>query len=178
MRGSLRRFPATLQLMPDAMYTIGYQGVSLERLVETLAAAEVSVLVDTRQTPTSRRPEFRPRPMEIALAAAGIRYLGVRALGAPPDLRAMVGDWERFARGYRERLTMVRDELESLLPIVASERVCLLCFEADPLACHRSLLAHEIKRLLDTTTVHLSPRRVDEPDDDERSRVLGHRADD
>jgi uncharacterized protein (DUF488 family) len=153
------------------MFTIGYQGASLERLVETLAAADVSVLVDTRETPTSRRPEFRPRSLNAALSAAGIRYVAAPALGAPRQLRAVVSDWDRFADGYRERLDLVREELERLIPLVASERVCLLCFEADPLACHRSLLAHEIQGLLDVSTVHLRPGRVDEADDHERLRV-------
>ena len=156
---------------PEAMFTIGYQGASLERLVETLAAADVTVLIDTRERPTSRRPEFRRKSLDAALAAAGIRYLSVPALGAPRELRAVVSDWDRFADGYRGRLALVREELEQLLPLVVSERVCLLCFEADPLACHRSLLAHEIEGLLDVPTIHLRPGRVDEADDHERPRV-------
>ncbi len=108
---------------PEAMFTIGYQGASLERLVETLAAADVSLLVDTRETPTSRRPEFRRKSLDAALAVAGIRYLSVPALGAPSELRAVVSDWDRFADGYRDRLALVREELESLVPLISSERV-------------------------------------------------------
>ena len=163
---------------PDAMFTIGYQGASLERLVETLAAADVSLLVDTRETPTSRRPEFRRKSLDAALAAAGIRYLSVPALGAPRELRSVVSDWDRFADGYRDRLALVREELQSLVPLISSERVCLLCFEADPFTCHRSLLAHEIQGLLDVSTVHLRPRRVDEPDDHEGPRVSSKGPDD
>jgi len=151
----------------DLMFTIGYQGASLEGLVETLTAAEISVLVDTREMPTSRRPEFRRKSLDAALAAAGIRYLSLPALGAPRELRAVVSDWDRFVDGYRDRLALVREELEGLVPLIESERVCLLCFEADPLACHRSLLAHEIQGLLDVSTVHLRLGRVDEADDHE-----------
>lgn len=163
---------------PDAMFTIGYQGATIERLVETLAGANVSVLVDTRERPTSRRPEFRRKSLDAALAAAGIRYLSVPALGAPRELRAVVSDWDRFADGYRDRLVLVREELESLVPLIENERVCLLCFEADPSACHRSLLAHEIQGLLDVSTVHLRPGRVDEPDDHEGLRVSSKGPDD
>lgn len=160
--------------MPASMFTIGYQGASLEYLIESLAAADVSVVVDTRDTPHSRRPEFRSRSLEAALAEVGIRYLPARALGAPRDLRALAtGDWDGFADGYRERLLLVREELESLVPIVASERVCLLCFEADPDACHRSLLAHEIQTLLDVSATHLRPGRPDETDDHEGVLSLG-----
>jgi uncharacterized protein (DUF488 family) len=148
------------------MFTIGYQGATLERLIESLAGADVSVVIDTRDTPHSRRPEFRPRSLEGALSEVGIRYLAARALGAPRDLRALAsGDWDGFADGYRGRLSLVRKELESLVPIVASERVCLLCFEADPEACHRSLLAHEIQTLLEVSATHLRPGRSDQADD-------------
>jgi uncharacterized protein (DUF488 family) len=165
--------------MPAAMFTIGYQGATLERLIESLAAADVSVLVDTRDTPHSRRPEFRPRFLEAALSEVGIRYLPARALGAPRDLRALAsGAWDEFADGYRERLSLVREELESLVPIIASERVCLLCFEADPDACHRSLLAHEIQTLLDVSATHLRPRRADETNDHEGVLPLGEIAQD
>lgn len=154
--------------MTATLFTIGYQGARLEQVVASLAAARVSLLVDTRETPMSRRVEFRQRALANALDGAGIRYVSIRALGAPKPLRAIAADdWAGFADGYRERLALAREELERLIPVVASERVCLLCFEADPSACHRSLLAHEIQRLLDVSAVHLRPGRPDEPDDHE-----------
>ena len=144
------------------MFTIGYQGTTLERLIDTLAGAGVSVLVDTRETPMSRRVEFRPKALRSALADAGIEYRSARALGAPKALRALAADdWDGFALGYNERLRLAREELEDLVPVIEAEQVCLLCFEADPNACHRSLLAHEIERLLDVSAVHLQPVRPD-----------------
>jgi uncharacterized protein (DUF488 family) len=155
--------------MTATLFTIGYQGAKLEQVVTSLAAARVSVLVDTRETPMSRRVEFRQRALASALDEAGIRYMSVRALGAPKPLRAMAAeDWAGFAAGYRERLALAREELERLVPLVPCERVCLLCFEADPEACHRSLLAREIQGLLDVSAVHLRPGRADESNDHER----------
>jgi uncharacterized protein (DUF488 family) len=160
--------------MPATLFTIGYQGARLEQVVASLAAARVSVLVDTRETPMSRRVEFRQRALASALDEVGILYVSVRALGAPKPLRAIAADdWAGFAAGYRARLSLVREELERLVPLVASKRVCLLCFEADPQACHRSLLTHEIQRLLDVSAVHLRPGRPDEADDHERLIALG-----
>lgn len=144
------------------MFTIGYQGASLEGVIDALADAGVSVLVDARETPMSRRVEFRPKALRSALEAAGIEYRSVRALGAPKELRAKaIDDWDGFADGYRERLTLVRTELEDLVPIIQAQSVCFLCFEADPAACHRSLLAHEIEGFLDVSAVHLRPGRSD-----------------
>jgi len=176
---SSKPFATYTPAMSSSMFTIGYQGATLEGLIESLASADVSVVVDTRDTPHSRRPEFRPRSLESALSEVGIRYLSARALGAPKDLRALAsGDWDGFADGYRERLSLVREELEVLLPIVAAERVCLLCFEADPDACHRSLLAHEIQTLLDVSATHLRPGRSDQTDDHEGVLALGEVAQD
>jgi uncharacterized protein (DUF488 family) len=165
--------------MTATLFTIGYQGVNLEQVVASLSGAGVSVLVDTRETPMSRRVEFRQKALASALDDVGIRYISVRALGAPKPLRAMaVDDWDAFSAGYRERLSLVREELERLVPLIASESVCLLCFEADPEACHRSLLAHEIEGLLDVSAVHLRPGRTDETDDHESLTVLRQVADD
>jgi hypothetical protein len=69
-------------------------------------------------------------------------------------------DWAGFAAGYRERLVLAREEIERLVQLIASERVCLLCFAAGPETCHRSLLANEIQGLLDVSTVHLRPGRA------------------
>ena len=86
--------------MSSPMYTIGYQGTSIERLIQTLADANVSVLVDTRESPMSRRPEFRAKVLEARLGQAGIRYLSMRTLGAPKALRTMApDDWDGFADG-------------------------------------------------------------------------------
>jgi uncharacterized protein (DUF488 family) len=91
--------------MSATLFTIGYQGAKPEQVVASLAAARVSVLVDTRETPMSRRVEFRQRALASALDQAGICYLSVRALGAPKPLRASAADdWPGFAAVYRERL--------------------------------------------------------------------------
>lgn len=162
------------------MFTIGYEGATLERLIDALAAADVSVLIDTRETPMSRRAEFRPKVLQAALAEAGIEYRSIRALGAPKALRALAADnWDWFADGYRGRLLLARKELQDLVPLIETERVCLLCFEADPGACHRSLLAHEIQGLLDEAAVHhLRPGRPEEADDLEGPASPGEVTDD
>jgi len=49
--------------MASELFTIGYQGARIEQLIASLAMAQVSVLVDTRETPMSRRVEFRPRSL-------------------------------------------------------------------------------------------------------------------
>ena len=57
--------------MSATLFTIGYQGAKLEQVVASLAVAQVSVLVDTRETPTSRRVEFRQRALAAARPLGG-----------------------------------------------------------------------------------------------------------
>ena len=140
------------------MFTIGYQGATLERLLETLAGEGVSVLVDTRDNPMSRRPEFPRRSLEASLAEAGIGYVAAPELGAPKELRALAADeWDAFADGYRARLPLVREELERLVPLLRTERVCLLCYERDVAECHRSKISEIVKERTGARVTDLVP---------------------
>jgi len=70
--------------MPATMFTIGYQGATLADLIESLASADVSVVVDTRDSPHSRRPEFRPRSPANPTTSRAQRALNHQMLRIPP----------------------------------------------------------------------------------------------
>jgi uncharacterized protein (DUF488 family) len=161
----------------DRLYTIGYQGVSLEQLIDSLEAAGVTLVIDTRETPMSRRADFRRGRLSDELSARAIVYVGIPALGAPKALRSQVGHWPTFEAGYRSRIAKQGDTMAQLAELVKRDRVCLLCFEDDPMACHRSILVEELERHLgQVTTLHLRPGRVDQPDDREGVGMLLHGA--
>lgn len=160
-------------------YTVGYQGVSIDQLLDSLGHAAVTLVVDTRETPTSRRVEFRAGPLAKALSGRGIAYVGLPQLGAPRALRDQVDVWDKFAAGYRSILVEHEAAVRQLVKLSVGRSVCLLCFENDPATCHRSLLIEELERQLPTArTLHLRPGRVDEADDSEGIRVGLHRAHD
>jgi uncharacterized protein (DUF488 family) len=71
--------------MSATLFTIGYQSAKLEQVVASLAAARVSVLVDMRETPMSRRVEFRQRALALVLEMAGIGYLSRHTGGLGSD---------------------------------------------------------------------------------------------
>ena len=80
------------------LFTIGYEKARQADVVATLAAAGVKTLIDVRDRPISRRPGFSKRQLAAALEEAGIDYVGLRALGTPPEGR-MAGrtrQWDRF----------------------------------------------------------------------------------
>lgn len=144
--------------------TIGYEGTTLPRLVEALRAEGVDLLVDVRAVASSRRPGFSKSRLAAAVGGVGIGYLHLRGLGTPAEGRAAAraGRHDEMKKVFREQLATpeARDELETLAGLVRSgRRVCLLCFEADPAHCHRSLVATALADLLPIDVHHLAPEK-------------------
>jgi uncharacterized protein (DUF488 family) len=144
-----------------AIFTIGYEGASLVSFIGTLVSAGVAALLDVRRDPWSRRPEFRKHALEETLAAAGIAYRHEPRLGVPREIRQCFRGGKapkEFAAWYAAEVLsresgLVREISES----VVSTSTALLCYEADPAHCHRSLLARELGRSTGLTVRHLTP---------------------
>jgi uncharacterized protein (DUF488 family) len=141
------------------LFTIGYEGATPDRLIETLREAGVTMLVDVRELPNSRRPGFAKRALSEALGHAGIGYRHVRALGTPAEGRAAAraGRTGEMKRIFGARLA--GGEAQAAVAALAAEareaRLCLLCLEADPAQCHRSLVAEAVACPGDIAIVHL-----------------------
>jgi uncharacterized protein (DUF488 family) len=119
--------------------------------------------VDVRAVASSRRPGFSKSRLAANLAEAGIGYVHLRGLGTPAEGRAAAraGQYAELRRIFREHLTTpgARAELDELADLVrSSRRVCLLCFEADPEHCHRSMVAAALGALTPVEVTHLSPK--------------------
>lgn len=129
-------------------YTIGYQGRSLDNLLEVLLSNNVQTVVDVRELPHSRIPVFSKGRLSSALEHAGINYVSVRHLGSPRELRneyRRTGNWTAFAREFEMFLQTRREEIDELTSRVYAEKTCLLCFERDSGLCHRSIVAKAVK---------------------------------
>jgi len=118
--------------------------------MDLLTRNRVEVVVDVRKTPLSRKKGFSKNQLQGALSENGIRYVHVAALGAPKEIRDRLhsdGTWWEYVKAYEKVLESRRAELLDLVELASSQRACLLCFERDPSACHRSLVAREMTRL-------------------------------
>ena len=73
--------------MAAVLHTIGYEKARLGDVIAALKRAGVETLIDVRDRPISRRPGFSKTQLAVALEDAGIRYVGLRALGTPPEGR-------------------------------------------------------------------------------------------
>lgn len=129
------------------LFTIGYSGYTVDSFIDTLRAQDVSMLLDVRMTPISRKRGFSKSALRVALAHAGIAYQHARTLGSPAELRRelhMNRDYDAFFAAYREYLNQQTPSVNEAAELVAAERVCLMCVEQHPHECHRSVVADAI----------------------------------
>jgi len=142
--------------------TIGYENTTVPRFLETLKGAGVDLLVDVRAVASSRRPGFAKTKLAENVGSVGIEYLHLRGLGTPADGRAAAraGRHEEMRAIFMEHMetSEAQDELERLAELVrAGRRVCLLCLEADPTHCHRSMVAEALQELVPVQVQNLAP---------------------
>ncbi|RIQ16673.1 DUF488 domain-containing protein [Jiangella rhizosphaerae] len=122
---------------------VGYEGHTIDSFVAGLAASGVGLVADVRLTPMSRKTGFSKRGLAAALAAAGIDYVHLPALGNPKDNRVPFAAGDPAARRrYAERLAEPegREALDLLAAESAKRLVALLCLEADQSRCHRQMV--------------------------------------
>ena len=136
------------------IFTIGYEKTTQAELIAALQEAGVGLLADVRAVPLSRRPGFSKSILAKGLEGAGIGYLGLKALGTPPEGReaARRGDHATLERVYAGQLELPEAMAQGaqLCALAAEQPTALLCFERDPAGCHRSLL---IEALMPGATV-------------------------
>jgi uncharacterized protein (DUF488 family) len=145
-----------------ALATLGYESATVRSFLQALRDAGVELLVDVRAVASSRRPGFAKTRLAANLAGAGIEYLHLRGLGTPAEGRAAAraGRYDELRSIFVAHLATpaAQAELEALAGLVRSgRRVCLLCFEADPAHCHRSMVADALGELLPVQVTHLQP---------------------
>src|SRR5579862_14060 len=145
-------------MRPDLL-TIGYQGCTIDSVLSTLKRAEVSLLIDVRAVAASRKPGFSKRQLAAGLDEQGIAYVHLQGLGTPKPGRDAVraGHPERMEPIFREHMTSDRAqaELAQAKGLTRERRACLLCFEQDPMHCHRRFVAEMITQETRQPIVHL-----------------------
>jgi uncharacterized protein (DUF488 family) len=128
--------------------TIGYEAATQAAVIAALKTAGVEVLIDVRAVPSSRRAGFSKRLLAASLAAAGIDYVHLRALGTPKPGRqaARAGHHAEMARIYEAHLVepQAQFELAEALDIAKQRPAALLCYEADAAHCHRRIVAQRL----------------------------------
>ena len=134
--------------MTRPLFTIGYEGKTVEELLDRLQESGVALLIDVRAVAASRRPGFSKTALAGALKDRGIDYLHLRPLGTPKAGReaARKGRIAEMRAIFDEQLATPEAELAlAQAEAAASERPsALLCFEADAAHCHRTIVAERM----------------------------------
>lgn len=128
------------------LLTIGYEGRTLPQFVRTLEENGVTRLVDVRERPQSRKKGFSARGLFDSLQRAGITYESDPRLGNPIEIRDLwkTGELRKGRARYRALLRNGRgSRVQFLVDLAKYDRVCILCYEGDAEACHRSVIAEE-----------------------------------
>lgn len=129
------------------IFTIGYEGTTMQAFLATLREAGVEQVIDVRALPLSRRPGFSKNILAATLKDSGIGYVHLKALGTPKAGRdaAKKGDWRTMERVYEGQLHSPEAQAQAaqLRDLAAEKPSALLCFERDPKHCHRTMLLRE-----------------------------------
>jgi uncharacterized protein (DUF488 family) len=146
-------------LTAPALFTIGYEATTLDRVLATLRAASVTHLVDIRAVPLSRKPGFSKRLLAASLEAAGIRYTHLRGLGTPKSGREAVRHGAVWLMheiyGVHMQTHEAQADLVHAMEIAREGGACLLCFERDHTHCHRDIVAGLIRARTRQPVTHL-----------------------
>lgn len=141
-----------------ALFTIGYEGSALDDVLGRLHANRIDLVVDVRALPLSRKRGFSKKALAAALSEIGIAYEHRVALGTPKPMRTRYKrdkDFAALAAQFKKYLGGQTHSLMELNDLVKGRRACLLCFEADPALCHRSLVAEAARKLGGQAAKHL-----------------------
>ena len=129
------------------MFTVGHSARPLPEFLTLLRAVWVRCLVDVRRFPRSRHnPQFNGDRLADVLGESGIRYMHVAGLGGRrrPLPGSPNGGWRNASfRGYADYMLTPEFSvaLRTVVELASGERIALMCAEAVPWRCHRSLIA-------------------------------------
>ena len=141
-----------------AVYTVGYQGLSIDAFLNLLISRGITYLVDSRFTPASRVYGYHATTLRRLCGYVGIGYqpepmLGVAKLERAQFLQSR--NHTKFAEDYERVLNDNHDRVRETARLVATNPAAVMCYERDVRDCHRSILAQELAAISGLDTVEL-----------------------
>ena len=155
-------------MKPDKIWTVGHSNHAFEEFLRILKAHRIERLIDVRRFPASRKwPYFNSKSLAEHLPAAGIDYVGLPELGgrrkAKADSPHTAWRVEAF-RGYADFMDTPEFAwgLGRGLELAKERRSALMCAEALPWRCHRSLIADALT-IQGWQVLHIQSRKTASP---------------
>jgi uncharacterized protein (DUF488 family) len=134
-------------VLPRILFTIGHSTHTIEEFADLLHTHGIRHLVDVRSIPRSRHvPQFNSDALAASLGAAGIACTHIKALGGRRHSRkdSINTGWRNTSfRGYADYMDTPQfaEGLAALIAIAETQPTAIMCAEAVPWRCHRSLIA-------------------------------------
>jgi uncharacterized protein (DUF488 family) len=131
------------------LFTIGYEGITLEQYINKLIIYDVKVLCDVRKKPMSMKYGFNKKQLTNACNGVGMEYIHIPEVGIESNKRQDLktqADYDKLFESYKTDVLSkeIKKQEEILLLLESKERVALTCFEANIHQCHRKYLAESI----------------------------------
>lgn len=136
------------------LFTIGYEGISLENYLNKLIKNNIKVLCDVRKNALSMKYGFSKSQLKNACNGVGIEYIHIPEVGIDSDQRQELKsqvDYDVLFDKYKSKNLneTVDNQIEILNLLKTNKRIALTCFEADVCQCHRKHLSEAITNLKD-----------------------------
>lgn len=128
----------------QALFTIGYEGKSIEYFINCLIKNDIRLLCDIRKNPLSRKFGFSKSKLKHVTQTIGIKYVHIPELGIESDKRNSLRtkeDYRNLFAEYENSLKSRKIFLDDVYNLIQqNDRVALMCFELDPEMCHRHVV--------------------------------------
>lgn len=139
-------------LKGKGLFTIGYEGISLESYLNKLIKYGVKALVDVRRNPLSRKYGFSKNQLDNACSGIDIKYFHIPELGIESNKRRELNnqsDYDLLFDDYKKnKLPATIEFQKKVIDLIDKyDRIALTCFEANIYQCHRKPLAEAISKL-------------------------------
>ncbi|MCZ8090939.1 MAG: DUF488 domain-containing protein [Flavobacterium sp.] len=133
------------------LFTIGYEGVSLEKYLNKLVSNDVKLLVDVRKNSLSMKFGFSKSLLKKYCESLGIEYIHIPEVGINSDQRQELNtqqDYDALFEVYKKTTLKETDSYQAKIIelLTKYKRIALTCFEADICQCHRKPLAEAIAK--------------------------------
>lgn len=137
------------------LFSIGYEGITLETYINKLIINDIHVLCDVRKNAFSQKYGFSKSQLKTACEGVGIKYVHIPELGIVSDKRRTLetqSDYDKLFEEYEQ--TSLKENYNALVKVKEivdmEKRVAVTCFERNPAQCHRTRVANAIQKLPNT----------------------------
>jgi len=126
------------------LFTIGYEGRSIEAFINSLIQNGIRLLCDVRKNPLSRKFGFSKAKLKHIAESIGITYVHMPDLGIEPSKRDSlnsVEDYRLLFENYATTLPSLKPHLQEVYALLSTHtRIALMCYERDASMCHRHVI--------------------------------------